>query len=154
MCFHHTLYSDGESGESMRNFFFLRSFYHGAEGLFQNPEKTIDHLGLVPEKTLEALYPFKVGNDYTAGVAKYIRDYENFVPTFDQYFVGFDSGRSIGALGQDSAANFPGVLFVDDSADGGRHQNVPRQRQQTVGQESGVTGVIRTKMPDCNKLRS
>ena len=74
MCFHHALYSDGESSESMRNLFFLSSLYHGAEGLFQDPEKTIHHLGLVPEETLEALYPFKVGNDNTAGVAKYIRD--------------------------------------------------------------------------------
>jgi len=121
MCFHHTLYSDGESGKSMRNIFFLSSFYHGSEGLFQDPEQTIDHLGLVPEETLEALYPFKVGNDYTAGVTKYIRDYENFVPTFGQYFIGFHGGRSIGAFGQDPAANFSGVLVVDDAADGGRH---------------------------------
>jgi hypothetical protein len=107
MCFHHALHSDGESGESMRNLFFLSSFYHGAEGLFQDPEKTIDHLGLVPEETLEALYPFKVGNDYTAGVAKYIRDYENFVPTVEQHLVGFDSRRSIGPFRQDAAAKFP-----------------------------------------------
>jgi hypothetical protein len=114
MRFHHALHSDGERSESMRDFFFLSSFYHGGEGLFQDPEKTIDHLGLVPEETLEALYPFKVGNDYTARVAKYIRDYKNFVRTLEQYLIGFDGCWSIGAFGQEPIMNFSGVLSVND----------------------------------------
>jgi hypothetical protein len=47
--------------------------------MLQDPKETIYHLRLVPEETLEALYPFKVENDYTARVAKYIWDYKNFV---------------------------------------------------------------------------
>ena len=106
MSFHHALHADRQSSQAMRNFFFLGSFDHGAEGLLQDPEKTINHFGLVPKETLETLDPFKVGNDYTARVAKYIRDYKNFVPTFEQNLVGLDGRRSIGAFGQGSGSEF------------------------------------------------
>ena len=117
----------------MRNFFLLSSFDHSAKGLLQDPKQAIDHLRLVPEEALETLHPFKVGDDYTARVAKYIRDYKNLVPTFEQDLIGVDGGRSIGAFRQNPAANFPGVLSMNYSTDGRRYQDVARQSQEIVG---------------------
>ena len=90
----------------MRNLFFLGSFDHSAEGLFQDAEKAINHFRLVPKEALETLYPLKVRNDYTALVAKYIRDYKDFSPTFAQNLIRFDGRRSVGAMPRGSGNEY------------------------------------------------
>jgi hypothetical protein len=97
----------------MRNLFFPGSFDHSAEGFFQDAEKTINNFRLVP-KALKTLYPLKVRNDYTARVAKYIRDYKDFSPTFEQNLIHLDGRRSIGGFRQDPATKIPGVLSAND----------------------------------------
>ncbi len=63
--------------------FFFGPLDNCPKGLFQNPEEAIHYFGLVPEKTLEALNPFKIRYDDPAGITENVRKDEYFVPALE-----------------------------------------------------------------------
>ena len=52
--------------------------------LLENAEKFVGHFRFRPEKGLQSLHPFEVGNDHAAGIAENIGDDEDFVPALVQ----------------------------------------------------------------------
>src|SRR5438445_6758143 len=55
----------------------------------QDAEQLLHYFGFAPEKTLQILHPFKIGNYHTTGIAQHIRDYEDF-GTLAQDRISFD----------------------------------------------------------------
>ena len=54
----------------MRNLVFLRSPDYLRKRVLENAEELVGHFRFGPKEALQALDPFEIGNDYTAGVAK------------------------------------------------------------------------------------
>ena len=102
------------------------------EGVLEDAEEFVGHFRLSPEEGLQALHPFEVGNDHTAGVAKNIRDEEDFVPALVQVQVRFRAGRAVRALGQNAALNLVRILFRDHAIDRARRQDIAWHLQQFV----------------------
>ena len=51
-CSHHTLDADGHGGGAMRNLLIFRALDHVGEGMFQNTEQLVGHLGFAPHESL------------------------------------------------------------------------------------------------------
>ena len=68
--FDDALDANGHGRGAMRNLVFLRSSDYLRKRVLENAEELVGHFRFGPKETLQALDPFEIGNDYTAGVAK------------------------------------------------------------------------------------
>ena len=82
---------------------------HSGEGPLDDAEEAVGDFGFAPEEVLQVLDPFEVGDDDAAGVAKDVRDDEDFLPTLEEDLVGIGGGGAVGALGENAALEAGGV---------------------------------------------
>src|SRR5260221_5079463 len=108
----------------MADLFRLRAPDNGLEGMIENAEQFVRHLGLIPEKRRQILHPLEVADDDAAGIAKDVRDEENLVPAFVEDDIGLGAGRSVGAFREDAALNSVGILAVNDPINGRGNEDV------------------------------
>ena len=125
MRFHHAFDALDHRGLPHGNLFLTAPVAHLRVGVAQNAEQTVHDLGFAPVQALQVLHPLKVRHHHAAGVAKNIRNHENF-RALPQNGIRFRGGGPIGALGQDAALQFPGVGRSDLPRQRRRHQNVAR----------------------------
>ena len=101
--------------------------------MLEDAEEFVGYFRLRPQKRLQTLHPFEVGNDHATGVAKNVRDNENFVPALVRECRSASGrGRAVGAFGKDAALELAGIFFGNHAIDCARSKNVARQREQLV----------------------
>src|SRR2546425_7315304 len=127
-----TLDADGHRRGAMRNLMLFRAPDHLTEGVLENAEEFIGHFHLAPKKALQSLDPFEIGNNYAAGIAKNVRNHKHLVPALFKDEVGFGSGGTIGAFGENAALQLRGILRGDDTIDRRWNENITRQGEQFV----------------------
>src|ERR1035441_10963151 len=81
--------------------------------MLENAEKFVCHFHFAPEKRLQALDPFKVGNDHAARITKNVWNVEYFVPPFLEDQIRFGRSRAIRAFRQNPAFQLRGILLRD-----------------------------------------
>jgi hypothetical protein len=115
----HSLDSDCQSRESMRDLLALSPACYCDESLFQRPVEAIDDFGSLPEKAWQTLNPFEVRNHYTSDITENVRNDENLTPSFKQDLVGFGSSWAVRSLCQNPALQFASVPFINDASNSG-----------------------------------
>ena len=95
--------ADGHSGDAMGDFLGSGALEHSGEGPLEDAEEAVGDFGFAPEEVLQVLDPFEVGDDDAAGVAKDVRDDEDFFPSLEKDLVGIRGGGAVGGLGEDAA---------------------------------------------------
>src|SRR5205823_7523886 len=78
--FDDALDADGHGRGTMRNLMFLRASDYLRKRMLEDAEELISHFHFAPKKTLQALHPFEIGDNYAAGIAKNVRDHKYFIP--------------------------------------------------------------------------
>jgi hypothetical protein len=73
-CGEHPFYADGEGGHPMRDFALLRALDNRGEGIVEDPEEPIGDLDVGPQKILQVLHPFEVGDDDSTRIAQNVGD--------------------------------------------------------------------------------
>src|SRR5262249_45403755 len=85
------------------------------------------HIVHVPEKFLQVLHPFEIGDSDAAGVGQDVGNHDDAF--FEQYAVGAGSGRAVGGLGDDPGFDAVGVGHSDLVFQRGGNQHVTIQLQ-------------------------
>jgi hypothetical protein len=70
----HPLYPDGERGHTVRDLSLLGPLDDRGEGIVENPKESIGDLDVGPEKILQVLHPFEVGDDDSTRIAQNVGD--------------------------------------------------------------------------------
>ena len=92
--------------------------------MFKDAEKFIGHFHFRPQKRLQALHPFKVGNNHAAGVAENVGYDEDLVPAIFQNQICLGRGRAISGFGKDAAFELTGIFASNYAIDRGRDKYV------------------------------
>src|SRR5262249_10837750 len=74
--------------------------------MFEDAEEFVRYLHFRPQKRLQALHPFEVGNDHASGITENVRDHKDLVPTLLQNQVCVRRGRTVGGFSQDPALSW------------------------------------------------
>src|SRR5207249_9282085 len=117
--------------------------------MLKDAEEFVGHFRFCPQKCLQTLHPLEVRNDHAAGVAKNIRDDENFVPALFENPVCLRCSRTVRCLGKDTALELTGVLSVNHSIDGGWNKDVARQSEELLG----IDMIILSEGPQISLLK-
>ena len=134
--------AEGEGGGAHRDFFFAAQGQSLGEGAFEDAEEFVHDLGFGPEKALEVLDPFELGNDDAAGVTEDVGNDENFGALIEDD-VSLGCRGAIGAFGEDPALDAGGIFGGDLTFEGGGDEDVTGCEEELVvgdGLGFGETG--------------
>src|SRR5580700_1893879 len=130
--FQDALDPDRHGGGAVGNFVLLRATNHLRERMLENAEKFVRHFHFAPEKRLQTLDPFKVGNDHAARITKNVWNEKYFVPTFLKDQIRSGRSRAVGAFRQNPAFQLRGVLLRDHAIDRRGHEHIARHDEHLV----------------------